>query len=353
MPKPRPDKVAAVGLLLLLLLSSSDAVALTLPSPPDRGAPANNQNGPLPSSNRQSFTGGVFLAKDGSSNQTVSTNQFVAQFFCSSARANLARDYSSEIGESISGPISTDQASGVVEAIKSVRPPATVSLPLTLSGVYGGNIMYWLTGITYNVTTYSVWITTQQSPAVEQKVGYVVVSVPTQPHIGRTFNDLAGDFCPPIGYIKLAAAFTSDPWSWLYRPLLPTMTPPVDGVAPIITYGAVRVMSGGGVAGAVHIRPGENATFVLPPGTYSAVADVVLFGVPFGVGSGTYSSPEGATVAQFTVSLTSIEYIWYVLEVLAAVVLVAVILVIAKKLQVWTVVVRPSERLPHAIQDRQ
>lgn len=340
MPKPRRAKVAAFGLLLLLLLSSSDAVALTLPNPPDRNAPANNQRGPLPSSNTRSFAGGVFLVKDASSDQNASTNEFIAQFFCATSHLNLAKQYRSEIAESISGPISTDQASGLIEAIDSVRPPAAVSLPLSLSGSYGGNLTYELTGIAYNVTTYSVWVTSQPSPA-EQRVGYIVVSVPAKLHVGRNFQDLAGAFCPEVGTVRLGAGFGSGSGSWL-GPL----TPPDGGLAPILAYGKVRVLSGGGVFAAVDVRPGENATLLLPPGTYSAVADVVLLGVPFSLGSGTYSSPQGATTAQFALSLpSSVEDLWYGLVATATVILVAVILVVARKLHLWTVVVRGSMRL--------
>jgi hypothetical protein len=348
LPKPRHTKVAVIGLLLLLLLPFSDSMALTLPNPPDSSAPANNQNGQLPSTT-QSFTGGVSLVKDVSTYQNVSMKEFIASFFCATSSVSLARQYKTAIGESISGPISKDQSSGIIDAIDSVKPPVTVSLPLTLRGVYGGNLTYFLTGITYNVTTYSVWITTQQSPPVEQRVGYVVVSVPERQQIGRSSTDLAGAFCPSIGNVRLSAGFGSGSWSWLTGPLGWFSIPPEGGLAPIITYGTVRVLSSAGVAGAARIRPGENATFVLPPGTYSAEADVVLFGVPLSVRTGTYSSPEGAGAARFTVSLTSVYSIWYALEVLALAILIVVIGILARKLHLWRAAVHGSARLSHAL----
>ncbi len=332
-----------------MLSTSSDAVALTLPNPPDRSAPTNNQNGALSPTNMQSFAGGVFLVKDGSTYQNASTNEFIATFFCDYSSLSLAKQYKTTIGESISGPLSNAQTSGLIDAIDSVRPPVTVRLPLTLSGVYGGNLTYFLTGITFNVTTYSVWITTQQSPPVEQRVGYIVVSVPEKPQVGRTSTDLAGAFCPSIGDVRLGNGFGSGPWSWLTEPLGSLSNPPEGGLAPIITYGTVRVLSGAGVAGVAHIRPGENATFVLPPGTYSAVADVVLFGVPFSVGSGTYPSPQGASATQFTLSLASVYIIWYALEILAAVVLLVVIAVLAWKFHLWHAIVQGSGRLSRAL----
>lgn len=287
--------------------------------------------------------------KDGSSDENVSTNQLIVQFFCAPSTLHLAKQYRSEIAESISGPISNDQASGIVDAIDSVRPPATVSLPMTLAGSYGGNLTWELTGITYKVTTYSVWVTTQPSPSAEQRVGYIVVSVPTKLQLGRTFQDLAGAFCPAIGDVKLGAGFGSASGSASGSGRGP-LAPPDGGFAPILTYGRVRVLSGGSVSAAADVRPGENATFLLPPGAYSAVADVVLFGIPFSVGSGTYSSPQGATMAQFTVSLpSSVEDLWYGLEAAAVIVLVAVILIIARKWHLWAVVVRASMRLSHIL----
>jgi hypothetical protein len=80
-------------------------------------------------------------------------------------------------------------------------------------------------------------------------------------------------------------------------------------------------------------------TFLLPPGSYSAVADVTLFGIPFSVGSGTYSSPAGGADAQFTVSLTGIYDIWYGLEISAVIILVAIVFFIDSKLQVWMALV--------------
>jgi hypothetical protein len=347
--KPRHAQVAVIGLLLLLLLSSSDALALTFPNPPDRSAPANNLSGPLP--NAQSFTGGVLLVKDGSADQNVSGYEFVAEFFCYDHNTtSVSKQFRTGIGESVSGPLSTTQASGVVDAVNSVKPPKTVSLSVGVGELdVGGNLTYVINGMVYNVTTYSVWLTTQQSPAAEQRVGYIVVSVPAQPHVTRLTQDLAGSSCNTYALAKYGAGFGSlSPLAWFSNPLGPFSTPPEGGLAPIFTYGTVKVLSSAGVAGAASIRPGENTTFTLPPGTYSAVADVTLFGIPFGVGSGTYSSPAGATAAQFTVSLTSVYGIWYGLEILAVIILVAVILFLNTRLHLWRAFVHASKYFSRA-----
>ena len=349
--KARPSKVAVIGLLFLLLLSSSDAVVLALPNPPDKSAPANNQNGPLP--NGQSFTGGVILVKDGSTDQNVSANEFVAEFFCINHPPTLSKQFETGIGESISGPLSAAQTSGVIDAVNSVKPPNTVSLTISVGGLdLGGNLTYVMNGMTYNVTTYSVWITTQQSPAAEQRAGYIVVSIPERPNVTRLFQDLPGSSCDTYAVGKTGAGFGSfSPLSGL-NPLDPFQKLPEGGVAPIFTYGTVKVLSGAGIAGAAYIRPGENATFLLPPGTYSAVADVTLFGIPFSVGSGTHSSPGGSAPAQFTVSLASLNDIWYGLEISAVVILVAVILILGIRFQLWRAFSHASKYLSRQLRSR-
>jgi hypothetical protein len=337
----RSSKAATIGLLLLLLLPISTAA--TLPNPPDRSSPANNQTGPLP--NAQSFAGGVLLVKDGSTDQNVSANEFVVEFYCINHGPYVAKQFETSMGESISGPLSTAQTSGVIDATKSVRPPRLVNLTATVGGLdTGGNLTYVMTAMTYNVTTYSVWVTAQQSPAAEQRVGYIVVSVPERPHLNEFSTDLAGSSCSDTALSKAGPGWTNPAVS-LGDPLAPLSTPPEGGFAPIFTYGAVKVLSNAGVAGAAYIRPRENATFTLPPGTYSAVADVTLLGIHFSVPSGTYSSPVGAATAQFTVSLKSLNDIWYALEISAAIILVAIVLFIDSRLHVSRALVHASKYL--------
>jgi hypothetical protein len=343
-PLSTPTKVATTGLLLLLLLSSSGVVALTLPNPPDRSAPANNQSLPLQSPNAQSFDGGVILVKDGSTDQNVSATEFVEEYYCIPHPTTVSKQFETAIAESLSGPLSSPQTSGVIDAVNSVRPPMKVNLNITVGALdLAGNLTYVMTGMVYNVTTYSVWVTTQQSPEAEQRVGYVVVSVPAQPQVTRFSQDLSGSSCSDFAMSKSGPGWTNPALS-LGSPLKRFSTPPEGGFAPIFTYGTLKIESSAGVAGAAYIRPGENVTFLLPPGTYSAVADVTLFGIPFGVPSGTYSS-QGAAAAQFTVSLTSVYDIWYGLEISAVVVFIALIFFIDSKLHLSRALVHASKYL--------
>jgi len=345
--KPRHAQAAVIGLLLLLLMSSSTAMALTVPNPPDKGAPANSQSGPLP--NAQSFAGGVLLVNDGSTDQNVSANEFVVEFLCIPHPPTISKQFETAVGESISGPLSTAQTSGVIDAMNSVRPPRMVSLTVTVGGLdLGGNLSYVMTGMTYNVTTYSVWVTTQQSSAAEQRVGYIVVSVPERPQVTETSQDLAGSSCSDYALSRAGPGWTNPAVS-LGNPLGPFQKLPEGGVGPIFTYGTVKVLSNAGVAGAANIRPGENATFTLPPGTYSAVADVTLFGIPFSVGSGTYSSPGGAATAQFTVSLASLNIIWYALEIAALAIFVGAFLFLAARIHLWRALAHASKYLSRVL----
>ncbi len=324
------------------MLSSSGALALTLPNPPSRSAPANNQNGPLQSPNMQSFDGGVILVKDESTDQNVSANEFVEEFYCIPHPSTVSKQFETAIGESLSGPLTTPQTSGVIDAVNSVRPPRTVNLNITVGGLdLAGNLTYVMTGMVYNVTTYSVWVTTQQSPAAEQRVGYIVVTVPAQPQVTRLSQDLSGSSCSDFAMSKSGPGWTNPALS-LGNPLKRFSTPPEGGFAPVFTYGTMKIVSSAGVAGAAYIRPGENVTFLLPPGTYSAVADVTLFGIPFSVGSGTYSS-KGVAAAQFTVSLTSVYDIWYGLEILVLIIIVAVILLLNSRLHLWRALVHAKK----------
>jgi hypothetical protein len=263
--------------------------------------------------------------KDGTVTEKRPMNQFVANFYCTDGTKTISKQYKTEIGESISGPLSNDQTLGIIDAIKSVRPPPTVNLSVSVSGDPTKNTTYTLTGVNWAITTYSIWVITQAGPpAQEQRVGYIVKAVPVQPPI---VNVTAGP-CPvnhSTPNVQYGEGFHSDPNAWLYQPFIQVLSPPNDGVWPFFQYGVVKVYSGGAIAAVSSIRPGENATFLLPPGTYSASADVVLFGIPFSISSGSVTSPPGATAIILTVTLTTEVEIWYALEAVAIIVVIAII----------------------------
>lgn len=358
MPTPTYAKVAVVCLLFVLMLSSSQAMALTLPAPPDKSAPANNQSGPLQGA--QSFAGGVYLVNDGSSEQNMSVSEFVVEFFCITHAPFVSKQFSTSVGESISGPVSSDQASGIIAAVDSVRPPRMVNLTVNVGGLdMEGNITYVLTGVTYKLTTYSVWTTTQQSPPVEQRVGYIVVSVPIKPQIQRDFLDLNGSSCETYSLNKFgpgwnsnaSSTFIHDSSSWLQNPLGSVAALPDDGVAPVLTYGPVEVLSSTGVAGAADIKPGQNVTFALPPGSYSAVDKVTVLGISFDVTCGTYSSSSGSAAAQFTVTLAGVENVWHGLEATAVLIVIAVIILIFWRFKLWPHVARGYKKASRKVHE--
>lgn len=282
--------------------------------------------------------------KEGSSDQNVSASSEVAQFFCAGGDYRVSKPFSSSIGESMGSAISSEQAGGIIQALASLRPPKAVSLSTHVySLAYGfGNTTYKLTAVTYNVTTYSVWIRTQQAPPVEHRVGYIAMGTPKQMQVVELSDDFGGaGTCPPLSFKEVGPAFRSDSSDWLHQ-LLAAMTPD-GGVASILTYGDVRIQSGGTTEGAASLRPGENASFLLPPGNYSAVSDVKLFGIPLSMSAGTQSSSVGSGV-QLTVWLTTAEYMLYGLELLVATVLLIAIWLVGRKVGMWSALARASVR---------
>ena len=204
----------------------------------------------------------------------------------------------------------------------------------------------------YNVTTYSVWVANQQSPPVEQKVGYITVSIPERAVVTRLAQDLAGSSCDTYALLKYGAGFQStstevyqgsSPLPFSNGPLAWIAAPPQGGFSPILNYGTVKVLSSAGVAGAASIKPGENVTFALPPGKYKAVADVALFGIPFAATLETYSSPAGAATAQFTVSLNNMYNLWYGFELLVLFIVVGILLVLNRRLHLFRALAHASK----------
>jgi hypothetical protein len=323
-------KVVALCFLLVLFFFSESASALSLPNPPDRSAPDNNMNGPIKSPTKQSFPPNILLVTDSVVKDNRPMNQFVANFYCTGGTKTITKQYKTEMGESISGPLTNDQTQGIIAAINSVRPKKTVNITVAVSGDPNKNTTYTLTGVTYVTTTYSIWVITNPGPpAQEQRVGYIVTAVPQQPPT----VSVAATPCPvnhSTPTIQYGEGFTSDPNAWLYQPIIQILAPPDDGEWPFFQYGVVKVYSGGGIYAVSHIRPGENATFLLPPGSYSVSADVVLLGIPFSISGGSFTSPPGAIAILLNVSLTTEEQIWYGLEGAAAIILLAVVWLIVR-----------------------
>jgi hypothetical protein len=270
----------------------------------------------------QSFTGGVLLTTDSTITSLNATNDFIANFYCSAGSRTITKQYKTQIGESITGPLTADQQSGVLEAIKAVRPPKTVPLTVNVNGDPSKNTTYTLTGITYVTTTYSIWVITSTGPpSTEQRIGYIVETVPQQPpKVSVESGPCPTNHSTPV--VEYGAGFQEDPTAWLTQPIIETFSPPDDGISPIFSYGEVRVLSGGQVYAVSTIRPGENATFILPPGSYDVESDLVIFGIHLTISGGSVQSPPGAVAILLTVTLTTIEEIWYVLEIVVIIIVI-------------------------------
>ncbi|MDG6962226.1 MAG: hypothetical protein JRN48_00125 [Nitrososphaerota archaeon] len=214
-----------------------------------------------------------------------------------------------------------------------------------------GNITYHMTGMTYNVTTYSVWAQSQQSSGSLQRVGYIVVSVPVKAIVVRGSTDLTGSSCETFALSTYGVGWKGNSTSLLQTRIGPIGALPDAGFAPVFTYGAVKVMSGSSVAAAALVRPHSNVTFALPPGRYTAVATVSILGVPFSVNCGTYSSAAGASVSRFTVTLAGVGGVWYAFELAVGALLAVVIVLIFWRFRLWPVVARGYKRVARTINE--
>lgn len=347
MQEPRHARTAAVGLLVLLVLSSSQAMALTLPSPPDQGSPSNTQAGPVQGAS--SFSGGISLVKDSSSFENRSASEFIVEFYCIAHGPFVSKHFDTQVGESVGAPLSNDQASGLVAAVNSVRPPESVPISVSVGAFdQEGNITYHMTGMTYNVTTYSVWAHSQQS-GVEQRVGYVVVSVPVKAIVVRGSTDLTGSSCEVFALSTYGEGWRGSSVALLQERIGPLGSLPEQGLYPLFTYGPVRLLSGSTVVGSALVKPHSNVTFALTPGTYSAVSTVSILGIPFSVNCGTYTTD--AASPQFTVTLTEVGKVWYEFETVATLLTVAAILLISWRLGVFRVMARGYRRASKAVNE--
>ena len=322
------ERPALALLLMALLLAPAAAVALDLPAPPDPSDPANTISGPLPGPYTGPFAGGVLMKAQPPVATTKAANEVIATFECVDATKTVSKTVKSETGMSIHGPISDAQTQGIIDAFNSVRPPKSVVLTTVVTG-HADKIDTWtLTGITFQQTTYNIYVITQASPAMERLVGYIVVALPT----GLVTKDDQTP-CPdpaPGPMIILGDGFhlvpaPQDPVGGFFDVFFEITSLPDNGIQPFFQYGKVNVYGNGGIAGTTNVRPGETIQMELPPGTYNVQADVGVFGLHFNVDGGTFTS-QNPVVLSVTLSVEALVYT--IIIVIILVVLVAAFVVV-------------------------
>ncbi|HEV2138960.1 MAG TPA: hypothetical protein VGR53_08960 [Nitrososphaerales archaeon] len=311
--------------LFILMFAGSSAWAFTLTNPP---APNTTVNGPLKGPPPvSSFTGGVLLQQDQSSDPVEPHSDFLAKFECVAGTQIVSKTIPSQFGQSIQGPISSDQTQGIIDAIKSVRPPKAVTLSTTVSGAADVVTTWTLTGIKFHETSYNVYVITQASPAIERLVGYIQSWVPEALITNSTTTP-----CPtpaPIGTVTIG-----DGWDHTTGPA-PPETPsrsffdvffglPDDSWFGIIQYGRVNVYSGGMLAGSTDVRPGETVMFELPAGSYDVQADIGIFGLHFPIPGGSFSSGPADFVI-LSVTLSAEEFVYGIIIVMIVLVVLVVV----------------------------
>lgn len=312
--------------VMLVLLSLSPAVlAFSLPNPP---APNTTVNGPIGNPPPiGSFTGSVLLQKDQESHPVEAHNDFLAKFECVGGSQIVSKSIKSQFGESIQGPLTNDQTQGIIDAVKSVRPAPSVTLSTTITGDPAKITTWTLTGIKFHETDYNVYVITQASPAVERLVGYIVTWEPEALMTNSTAVP-----CPapaPVGTVEIG-----DGWSHTTGPTPPEnpsrsfwdiFTLPDDSFLGIFQYGKVYVYSGGSLVAGTDVRPGENVSLELPPGSYDVSSDVGIFGFHFSISGGHFSS-EFPVILYVTLSVTEVVYaIVFVFVVIIIIVVVYLI----------------------------
>ena len=169
------------------------------------------------------------------------------------------------------------------------------------------------------------FIVRQAVPAQNELVGIMVVEKPVSLQVKLDSED-----CPepkpvvqvigvgPIeGFINSVTGF----FNWFFVDL------PSD--LGIYVFGTVKVYSGGGIAGVLHLRSGESKTILLPPGSYTAKALVQVFGIPIELDAGNVA----AEVPIFlTVTLTTVEYVAIILVIIMIIIVVFVLFWILRKI---------------------
>jgi hypothetical protein len=166
----------------------------------------------------------------------------------------------------------------------------------------------------------------QAVPAQNELVGIMVVEKPVSLQVKLDSEDcpdpkpvvqVIGVVGPIEGFINSVTGF----FNWFFVDL------PSD--LGIYVFGIVKVYSGGGIAGVLHLRSGESKTIKLPPGSYTAKALVQVFGIPIELDAGNVAAEVPILL---TVTLTTVEYVAIILVIILIVIVVVVLFWILRKI---------------------
>lgn len=313
--------VSLISLVLLSTFSGSVFGLISdLPDPPARP----NTVGPL-SGVGGTYGGGVLVLSEPQPNVVADRNKVLGKIEQTNEKKTVKVEEKADWGLSMTGPVSNSEMEGILAAIRDLRPPRKITLSYELQGKDDERRTWTQTGTVYEIVHHKIYIVRQAVPAQNELVGIMIVEKPVSLQVKMDSED-----CPdpkpvvdvigigPIeGFINSVTGF----FGWFFIDL------PSD--LGLYVFGTVKVYSGGGIAGVMHLRSGESKTIRLPPGSYTAKALVRVLGISFEWDVGNVAADVPILL---TVTLVSIEYGAIILTIIIIVIVVSVLYLILRRI---------------------
>ena len=315
-------KFLVVSLISLILLSTFSGSVFglisDLPDPPARPNTVDAVSGV-----GNTYGGGVLVIADPQPIVVAARNKELGRIEQTNEKKTVKVEEKSDWGLSMTGPVSNSEMEGILAAIRDLRPPRKVTLTYELQGKDDERRSWTQTGTVYEIIHYKIYIVRQAVPAQNELVGILIVEKPVSLEVDMDSEDCP-DPKPVVEVPQTGGGFLeaiSDFFHWLLVDL------PSD--LGIYVFGTVKVYSGGGIAGVMHLRSGESKTIKLPPGSYTAKAIVRIFGISFESEVGKVSADVPILL---TVTLTTIEYGAIILVIVLVIVVVILLYMILRRI---------------------
>jgi hypothetical protein len=315
-------KFLVISLISLILLSTFSVPVFglisDLPEPPARPNTVDAVSGV-----GNTYGGGVLVIADPQPVVIAARNKVLGKIEQTNEKKTVKVKEESDWGLSMTGPVSNSEMEGILAAIRDLRPPREVTLSYELQGKDDERRTWTQTGTVYEIVNYKIYIVRQSVPAQNELVGILIVEKPVSLEVKMDSEDCP-DPTPVVDVPQTGGGFfeaISDFFHWLCVDL------PSD--LGIYVFGTVKIYSGDGIAGVMHLRSGESKTIRLPPGSYTAKAVVRIFWISseFDVGKVSADVP-----ILLTVTLTTVEYGAIILVIILIIVVVILLYTILKRI---------------------
>ena len=314
-------KILVLCLISLILVSAFSvpvfAVITDMPDPPTRpntvGAVSGTGN---------TYGGGILVIAEPQANVVADRNKELGRIEQTNEKKTAKVEEKSDWGLSMTGPVTNDEMQGILAAIKDLRPDRKVTLTYEMQGKDDERRLWTQTGCEYEVVHHKIYVVRQAVPAQNELVGIMVVETPVE-----VKAKMDSEPCPdpkPVVVIPQTGGGILDAIGGFFHWLLVDL--PND--LGLYVFGTVKVYSAGAIAGVMHLRSGESKTIKLPPGSYTARAEVRIIGIPleFDVGRASADVP-----IILTVFLDTVEYGAIILVIIIIIVVIVVLYMILKR----------------------